>query len=154
MKQKKIILIVILVLAVAVAVLVILRLSDGRMVEQGQVEILCQDQKWSVGEADIAKVPVKGELVNGKGETILIDAKGSALTDVLASVGIDPARVAAVRITAQDEFSAEVSGEELRETGKVYLIGGGDGSVTLVVFGDSNSKRNVKNVARIEVDLQ
>lgn len=152
MKQKKIILLVILILAAFAALLVILRLTGDRIVEQGQVEIIRQEQKWYLGETDIAKVPVKGELVNGKGESVSIDAKGSKLADVLTSVGIDPAEVGIVKIYAQDEYSAEVSGEELLEEGKVYLISGEDGTITLVVFGDSNSKRKVKEVARIEVD--
>ena len=71
---------------------------------------------------------------------------------MLSSVGIDPAEVAVLKVTAQDEFSAEISGEELLEKDKVYLISEDDGTVALVVFGDSNAKRNVKNVARIEVD--
>ncbi len=152
MKQKRIILLIIFILAAAAAVLAILHLSQSKPVEQGQVEIIRQNQKWLLNAADIAKVSVKGELVNGKGETINIDAKGIALADALTSVGIDPTEAAVVRITAQDEFSVEVSGEELLEPEKVYLICEDDGTFTLVVFGDSNSKRKVKDVARIEVD--
>ena len=136
------------------ALLAILYLTGDRIVEQGQVEITCKDQKWNLSERDITRIPVKGELINGKGESVSIDAKGSLLADMLTSVGIDPAKVAVLRITSQDEYSAEISGEELLEANKVYLINDGEGSFTLIVFGDSNSKRKVKNVARIEVDLQ
>ena len=136
------------------ALLAVLRLTGEGNVEQGQVEIIRKDQKRVVGESDIARAPVKGELINGKGERVRIDAKGSLLADVLTSAGIDPAEVSVLNITSQDAYSAEVSGEDLREAGKVYLISDGDGAFTLVVFGDSNSKRKVKNVARIEVDPQ
>ena len=154
MKQKRIILVIIIILAAAAAVLAILHLTHSKPVEQGQIEVIRQNQKWLLNAADIAKVSVKGELVNGKGETINIDAKGIALADALSSAGIDPTEAAVVRITAQDEFSAEVSGEELLEPEKVYLICEDDGTFTLVVFGDSNSKRKVKEVTRIEVDPQ
>ncbi|MBO6157989.1 MAG: hypothetical protein J6P72_01860 [Firmicutes bacterium] len=152
MKQKRIILLVVFFLAAMVALLAVLHLSSGKMVKQGQVEIIRQDQKQKIDGSDIARIPVKGELVNGKGEARAVDAKGSLLADVLSSVGIDPAEVAVLKVTAQDEFSAEISGEELLEKDKVYLISEDDGTVALVVFGDSNAKRNVKNVARIEVD--
>ena len=152
--RKRIILLLILILAVAVALLAVLHLTGDRIVEQGKVEIIQKDQKWFLGKSDIARIPVKGELVNGKGERVNIDAKGSLLADVLTSVGIDPAEVDDLRITSQDEYSAEISGEELLEAGKVYLVSDDDGTFTLIVFGDSNSKRKVKNVARIEVDPQ
>ena len=154
MRQKRIILLIILILAAAVALLTILHLTGVRIVEQGQVEIVRNDQKRFLGESDIARVPVKGELINGKGESVNIDAKGSLLADVLTSAGIDPAEVAALKITSHDEYSVEISSEELREAGKVYLISDGEGSFTLIVFGDSNSKRKVKDVARVEVDPQ
>ena len=143
-----------MILAVTVALLAILHLTGDRIVEQGKVEIIQKGQKWFLGKSDIARIPVKGELVNGKGERVSIDAKGSLLADVLTSVGIDPAEVDVLKITSQDEYSAEVSGEELLEAGKVYLISDEEGAYTLIVFGDSNSKRKVKNVARIEVDPQ
>ena len=152
--RKRIILLIILILAVTVALLAILHLTGDRIVEQGKVEIIQKGQKWFLGKSDIARIPVKGELVNGKGERVSIDAKGSLLADVLTSVGIDPAEVDVLKITSQDEYSAEVSGEELLEAGKVYLISDEEGAYTLIVFGDSNSKRKVKNVARIEVDPQ
>ena len=134
------------------ALLVILHLTGDRIVEQGRIEIIRKDQKWLLGESDIARIPVKGKLVNGKGESVNVDAKGCLLADVLTLAGVDPAEIDVLKITSHDEYSAEISGEELREAGKVYLISNGDGSFTLIVFGDSNSKRKVKNAARIEVN--
>ena len=152
MRQKRISLLIILILAAAAALLAVLHLTGGRNVKQGKVEIIRKDKKWVLDESDIARIPVKGELVNGKGERINIDAKGSLLADLLTSAGIDPSETASLKITSRDEYSAEISGEELQEADKVYLISEGDGTFTLVVFGDSNSKRKVKNAARIEVD--
>ena len=66
MKQKRIILVIIIILAAAAAVLAILHLTHSKPVEQGQIEVIRQNQKWLLNAADIAKVSVKGELVNGK----------------------------------------------------------------------------------------
>ena len=143
-----------MILAAAVALLAILHLTSDRIVERGQVEIIRKGQTSLFGEMDIARIPVQGELVNGKGEIVPIDAKGSSLADVLILAGIDPTEVGVLRITSQDAYSAEISGAELLEAGKVYLVSDDDGTFTLIVFGDSNSKRKVKNVARIEVDPQ
>ena len=152
MKQKRILLLIIFILAAAVALLAILHLTGDRNAEKGQVEIIQKGQKWFVSESEIARIPVKGELINGKGERVQIDAEGSLLADVLTSVGIDPAEVAVLKISSENAYSAEISGEELLEEGKVYLTSNGDKTFTLVVFGDSNSKRKVKNVVKIEVD--
>ena len=62
-----------------------------------------------------------------------------------------PDTVKAVTVRASDEFSAEIAGDELNEMGKVFLYRSKDGSFTLVVFGDANAKRHVKNVEAIDV---
>ena len=45
-----------------------------------------------------------------------------------------------------------VTAEELAAPDKVYLIAQEEDGVQLVVFGDSNSKRNVSNVVRVTVE--
>ena len=57
-----------------------------------------------------------------------------------------------VTVTADDEYSAVVTAEELAAPDKVYLIAQEEDGVQLVVFGDSNSKRNVSNVVRVTVE--
>ena len=93
-------------------------------------------------------------MINGKGEKSYIDTQGVPLADVIKGAGFDPNNAAAVRVTADDEFSVELSGDELNEEGKAYLVGENDGSVRLVVFGDSNAKRNVRNVVSVEISLK
>ena len=83
--------------------------------------------------------PVNGNIVNGKGEEKQIDAHGIILSEVCGG-GYSRATV-----TASDEYSAIVySGDD------AYLILSDDGSLRLIVFGDENSKRNVKHVVRID----
>ena len=69
------------------------------------------------------------------------------MADVLTEAGFDPADAGSVKVTAADEFSAELSGGEVNEDGKAYLVSEDDGSMRLVVFGDSNAKRKVIDVA-------
>ena len=73
---------------------------------------------------------------------------------MIKGAGFDPSGAAAVKVTADDEFSAELSGDELDEAGKAYLVSEDDGSMRLVVFGDSNAKRNVRNVVSVEISVK
>lgn len=83
---------------------------------------------------------VSGTIVNGKGEEKQIDAQGIMLSEVCGEFS-------SVTVTASDEYSAVV---EKRDQKNAYLILRDDGSLMLVVFGDENAKRDVKNVARID----
>jgi len=103
---------------------------------------------------DISALPlqdVQGSLVNGKGETREISAKGCLLSAILEEALDHPENAVKVTITAADEFSAEVSAEEWSLPDRVYLLLE-ENELQLVVFGDSNSKRNVKNVERLLVE--
>lgn len=64
--------------------------------------------------------------------------------------------------TAADQYSAEYSGDEIREAGRVYLavamndqkIEGMEPDqpgVMVIVFGDSNSKRIIRNPVKLEI---
>lgn len=85
---------------------------------------------------------VTGTVVNGKGEQKQIDAQGVPL-EAICSSDFETAT-----ITASDEYSARVSADELDNA---YIIIDED-TPRLIVFGDENSKRDVKNVVRIDTD--
>lgn len=56
-------------------------------------------------------------------------------------------------VTAADEFSAVLTAQEVTEEGRVYLLREeGEERPRLIVFGDADSKRRVKDVARIEAE--
>ena len=95
---------------------------------------------------------IHGERVNGKGETKPVDGMGFSLCDLLVwTLGEDFA-CETVTVAASDGFSAEVTVDELFEENKaVLLLDEETGSLQLIVFGDSDSKRSVKNVERIEI---
>lgn len=94
--------------------------------------------------------PVKGTLVNGKGKETIVDTMGLSLLAALAEAQVDAAAAESVTVTAQDAFSSELTGEEVRQEGKAYLVLE-DEEATLIVFGDSNSKRKVHQVMQIDV---
>ena len=100
----------------------------------------------------IKMTEIHGERVNGKGEIKPVDGMGFHLQDLVAwTLGKD-FTCDTVTITASDGVSATVTADELNEEGKVVLLWNEeDGRLQLIVFGDSDSKRSVKQVERIEV---
>ena len=116
--------------------------------------VSCGDEKEYVDLKSLDTVPVQGTVVNGKGEESEIDTQGVSLADVIEKAGFDPDNAAAVKVTADDEFSAELTGGEVNEADKAYLVCEDDGSMRLVVFGDSNAKRNVRNVVSIDITVK
>lgn len=67
-----------------------------------------------------------------------------------------------ITVTSEDNYSAELTGEELLEAGKVYValtdgeemiegIEGGQGA-QLIVFGDPNSKRAVRYMKTVTAE--
>lgn len=100
----------------------------------------------------IKMTEIHGERMNGKGEVKPVDGMGFHLQDLVAwTLGKD-FTCDTVTITASDGVSAEITADELNEEGKVVLLWNEeDGRLQLIVFGDSDSKRSVKQVERIEV---
>lgn len=113
------------------------------LVQQGSGE----DQTLAI--EDLPLGPVQGTVVNGKGEERTIDDQGILLSDALKRAGIGAPD--GVTVTGDDEYSAQVTGEEIAEPDRVYLVRQENGRLQLIVFGDSNSKRNVSDVARLTV---
>ena len=153
-KSTKIIMAAIAALIALTAVFVIIHSATRTEVPDGALLVSCGGEKKYVDLNSFNAVPVQGSVINGKGEKSYIDTQGVPLADVIKGAGFDPNNAAAVRVTADDEFSVELSGDELNEEGKAYLVGENDGSVRLVVFGDSNAKRNVRNVVSVEISLK
>lgn len=152
-KSSKIIIAVIAALIALTAVLAVIHSAARTEVPDGALLVSCGEKKY-VDLNSFNAVPVQGSVINGKGEKSYINTQGVPLADVIENAGFDPNGAVTVKVTADDEFSAELSGDELNEEGKAYLVGENDGSVRLVVFGDSNAKRNVRNVVSVEISLK
>lgn len=100
--------------------------------------ILINGEAVSIDSLDLEQVT--GTIVNGKGEEKQIDAQGINIAKLFDS------DYDSITITASDEYSAVVN---VDETDNAYLILDDD-NPGLVVFGDSNSKRCVRDVVRID----
>lgn len=149
MKRKKQY-IVILTLLVLTAVLAAVHLTTREQVPENAVRVTWNGKTTYLDVSDLGEEAVQGTIVNGKGKETAIDAQGMALSRALEKAYVDVAAVQSVTVTARDEFSAVVSGEELRQEGKTCLLCDEEGAM-LVVFGDSNAKRKVHQVERIDV---
>lgn len=148
MKNKKILLAVIALVIITV-ILAVVHLGSVPQVPENEILVQYGTEQKYVPLREEAMIAVTGTLVNGKGDQIPVDAMGLPLADVIGLAGIDDYDV--VTVTARDEYRAEVTAEEIHSGDKVYLTVDTDGTFRLVVFGDSNSKRNVLDVIRLTI---
>ena len=150
MKHKKSIVGILAALVLLTAALAIIHLTTRDHVPEGSLAISYNGKVHYVETDSLDLIEVSGTVVNGKGEEKEVHEQGAAISDVLRIAGIDLEKIGGVTVTAADEFSAELSADEINEDGKAYLTDDGE-SMTLIVFGDSNSKRRVHNVVKMNV---
>ena len=153
-KSTKIIMAAIAALIALTAVFAIIHSAARTEVPDGALLVSCGGEKKYVDLASLDTVSVRGSVVNGKGEKSDVNTQGVPLAEVIENAGFDPNGAVTVKVTADDEFSAELSGDELNEDGNAYLVSEDDGSMRLVVFGDSNAGRNVRNVVSVEITVK
>ena len=153
-KSTKIIMAAIAALIALTAVFATIHSAARTEVPDGALLVSCGGEKKYVDLASLDTVSVRGIVVNGKGEKSDVNTQGVPLADVIENAGFDPNGAVTVKVTADDDFSAELSGDELNEDGKAYLVSEDDGSMRLVVFGDSNAGRNVRNVVSVEITVK
>lgn len=145
MKKKLFIIIPILVLT---AVLSVIYLRSRDSVKAGDILIRSSVKEMTVSLDDLEMTNVSGEVRNKKGETKQIDSEGIAISKIPSIAGVSEYTV--VSVYADDEYNATLTKEELDVPDKAWLIKTGDGA-RLIVFDDPDSKRDVKNVVRIEI---
>ena len=83
-----------------------------------------------------------GTVVNGKEDKKDIESQGVKLGDVIGTSDFSE-----VTVTSDDAYSVVVKKDEIDQAWLEIE----EGKARLYVFGDENSKRNVKNVVRVEV---
>ena len=149
MKKAEPIKIALIVLVLVTAIVAIFYLTTRPAASEGALRIENGGQVMELPLERLEFVPVHGTTVNGKGEERTIDAQGVLLSEVLREAGIS--ELAEVTVTADDAYNAAVTAEEIAEPDRVYLIQQDGGGLRLIVFGDSNSKRSVSNVASLSV---
>lgn len=108
------------------------------------------EQTLSIGELSL--VSVQGEISNAKGEVRAIDAQGVAVADVLRAANVSPESLSRLTVTAADAYSATLTAEDILQDANAWFILQDEGGVQMIVFSDSNSKRNVRNVQILEAE--
>ena len=157
--QKKLIAGIIAILVVVTAVLVFVNRKGDKNVS-GLV-LAGGGKEVTIAWEDVGGQAFEGDLVNGKGEVTHHEYTGSELQALLAANGIEVTESSVITAASEDNYSAELTGAELLESGKVYValtdggkqlegIDGGQGA-QLIVFGDQNSKRAVRYLKTISV---
>ena len=124
-------------------------LATRPSVPAGRLYIAYDGGETEVALADLDLRQVSGVLTNGKGEQKTVEARGIPVADVLVLTGAN--EYSEVTVTADDAYSAVLTAEEVRDTENTYFLLQEDGGVQLAVFSDTNSKRNVSGVVRVEV---
>ena len=141
MKKRKTVCLILDLLLVLVTVLTVIHLSTRDTVPEGALLVRQNGEERYVVPEKTFQYSVNGSIVNGKGEERRIDARGIALKELAEG------DYSLVSVLASDEYSAQIMAEEIENA---FLILDEKGNVQLVVFGDTNSKRAVKNVAKVE----
>lgn len=150
MKKNKLTIVIIAVLVIITAVIAAVHLSTRPVPPGGTLRIEAGGQTTDFPLGKLELTPVQGTIVNGKGEEKSIDSQGELLSGVLEKAGIT--EYTQVNVVADDEYSVTVTAEEIAEADRVYLLLEDGDELRLLVFGDSNSKRNVSNVIRLVVE--
>lgn len=129
--------------------------GEGLLIQSG-------GKTYTVSFEDADQTAFEGDLVNGKGEVTHHAYQGVELSGLLEANGIEVTDASKITAVSEDNYSAELTGAEVMEAGKVYIavtaddsmiegIEGGQGA-QLIVFGDSNSKRAVRFLKTIVIE--
>lgn len=159
--KKKTILTVIAALLIVIGVMLAVKVrtnapdSAGLIIQNGEKTITV---RWE----DINQTTFTGEIVNGKGEVSNHEYKGIELIELFNVNGIVIKEDTKITVTSEDNYTAELTGEEVMTGSKVYVavvcdnemiesIEGNQGG-QLVVYGDANAKRQVRYLKTITIE--
>ena len=149
--MKRSALVIAAVLLCLTAVLAVVHLATRDKVPEGSLLVQFDGRESYVRIDALDIVQIEGAVVNAKGDAQEIHQPGVRVADVLKEAGIDSGAIHSVTAVADDAFSAELQAEEIMAPDVAYLAREADGSMKLIVFGDTNLKRNVRNVVKLVV---
>ena len=117
-------------------------ISKNNQNTENTITIVKPNKEETIDLSSLSLQTVSGSVINGKGQEKEINSDGINLKDLLKNE-----KFSEVKIWADDGYNAII---KANESEKAWLTLD-NSMITLVVFGDKNSKRNVKNVTRIEL---
>ena len=144
--KKKTLFIVIAVLVVIAAVLAIVVSNSMPKKEPCELIISENGTQTKIDLNSLKLVDVKGTITMASGKTKDIDSKGIEVRDLLAGK-----KYSTVAVNAEDNYSAELTAEDIEKPQNAYIILGEENRPRLVVMSDTNAKRDVKNVLTLEL---
>lgn len=149
MKNKKLFIGLALILIVVVGISAYINQKNRPSKEVGQLSLIIEgsEKMLPILEDDLQEVT--GEILNGKGEIKEISGQMIEIKTLLAKNAIT--NYTEVAFEADDAYRISISEDELQEDEKFYLQVEEE-QFNLVVFGDSNAKRNVRNLVQIVVE--
>ena len=155
------------IMAALAAVLIIIAVILAVKVRNSSVEtdglIIQADGKTvTISWEDLNQTVFTGEIINGKGEVSNHEYRGAELYELLNANGIDIKADTKITASSEDNYTAELTGAEVMTEGKVYAavmcdnemienIDGAQGA-QLVVYGDANTKRQVRYLKTIRIE--
>ena len=159
MKKKNVIIIVGAVLLLT-ALLVVLHLNQDKVNADNAVALSYGEKQVTIPLDELTEEEFTGTLINGKGEETENTFSGIELQSLLEEKGFDLSKIQYAEVTAQDQYSAKVLVDEIREPGKVYIAIKKNGEALpglqsdtegaqLIVFGDPDCKRCVSYLESI-----
>ena len=166
MSRKKALWIMLSVLLALTAVVIIVgfqvRNQQLEQTEAGSILIELQGRETVIPFSRLDRESFSRETTNGKGETSMHSYRGIEVITLLRECEVNTDQILGMTATAADQYSAEYTADELREPGKICLvisvdeeevegIEAGQPGVMVMAFGDSNSKRTVRNPVRLKV---
>jgi hypothetical protein len=145
--NKKTLIVILTVLVVLAAVLAVIVSNNQPRKAVSEVIIVQNGKQTRVDLGKLDLTDVKATVTRASGKTLEIDAKGLELRSLLEEYS----GYTTLKVSAEDNYTAEIKADELQTDNNVYLIIGEENKPRLVVLSDSNAKRDVKNVLTIEL---
>ena len=147
--KKTTIFIVILSLLMITSIVTAFYLTGRMTGGKGNLLITTPKGNVIIDTTDLEFTHVEGESVNQKGEKKTITGEGMSLSEI--PLLADMSDYSVITLYSDDEYKATLTKEELEAGADAWLIIGEE-DLRLYVFTDMDSKRNVKNVVRIEIN--
>ena len=142
MKNRKVLFLIVGLLCITAVLAVVYGLSAGSVAE-GFISVTEKGEERLLSASDLPLHTVEGIQKDGKGQERRISGSGIELSALTAQ------SFSSVTVRAEDGYSAHFDADE---TKRAFLLASEDGSFSLAIFSDADSKRSVRNVKYVEFE--